>query len=143
ARLTDPKLAEKSGRGEYRDSAQRDFVQSLAFSPDDRLLASGEYRMVKLWQRDPNLPQFTVGAEPLSAVAASPDGKWLATAGGDNVIRLWDAATGKPAKELRGHMATINSMKFSPDNTKLVSGSADKTIRVWDVNAGKILAQTE
>src|SRR5207248_7582247 len=48
ARLTDPKLAEKSSRSGYSTAAQRDFVQSLAFSPDGRLLASGEYRMVKL-----------------------------------------------------------------------------------------------
>src|SRR5439155_17672059 len=99
ARLTDPKLSEKSGRSDYRDAAQRDFVQSLAFSPDDRVLASGEYRMEKLWQRDRNLPQFTLGAGPVSAFAASPDGKWIATASADNVIRLWDAATGKRGKE--------------------------------------------
>ena len=143
ARLTDPKLAEKTGRSGYRSSAQRDFVQSLAFSPDGRVLASGEYRMVKLWQREPNLPQFTLGADPVSAMAASADGKWIATAAKDNVIRIWDAATGKPVKELPGHTATVSSLKFSPDNTKLASGSADKTIRVWDVVAGKIFAQIE
>jgi WD40 repeat protein len=143
ARLIDPKLSEKSTRAEYRDSAQRDFVQSLAFSPDDRLLASGEYRMVKLWQRDPNLPQLTLGAEPVSSFAASANGKWFATAGRDNVIRLWDAASGKPAKEMQGHTAAINSLKFSPDSTKLVSGSGDKSIRAWDVNSGKLFAQIE
>src|SRR5260221_6482730 len=71
ARLTDPKLADKSSRSGYAMSGQRDFLQSLAFSPDGRLLASGEYRMGKLWQREPNLPQFTLGAEPVSATAAS------------------------------------------------------------------------
>ena len=143
ARLTDPKLAEKTGRSGYRSSAQRDFVQSLAFSPDGRVLASGEYRMVKLWQREPNLPQFTLGADPVSAMATSADGKWIATAARDNVIRIWDAASGKPVKELPGHTATVSSLRFSPDNTKLASGSADKTIRVWDVAAGKIFTQTE
>ncbi|MEA3207302.1 MAG: hypothetical protein QOE70_359 [Chthoniobacter sp.] len=142
ARLTDPKLAEKSGRSGYRSSAQRDFVQSLAFSPDGRLLASGEYRMVKLWQREPNLPQFTLGADPVSAVATSPDGKSFATAGRDRVIRIWNA-DGKPLKELPGHTAAINSLKFSPDSTKLASGSADKSIRVWDLAAGKLFAQAE
>jgi WD40 repeat protein len=143
ARLTDPKLAEKTGRSGYRSSAQRDFVQSLAFSPDGRLLASGEYRMVKLWQREPNLPQFTLGADPVSAFAASADGKWIATAAKDNVIRIWDAASGKPVKELPGHTGTVNALKFSQDSTKLASGSADKTIRVWEVAAGKLFSQTE
>jgi WD40 repeat protein len=141
ARLTDPKLAEKTGRSGYRSSAQRDFVQSLAFSPDGRILASGEYRMVKLWQREPNLPQFTLGADPVSALAASADRKWLATAAKDNVIRIWDAVSGKPVKELPGHTGAVNSLRFSPDNLKLASGSADKTIRVWDVAAGKVFAQ--
>jgi WD40 repeat protein len=143
ARLTDPKLAEKTGRSGYRSSAQRDFVQSLAFSPDGRVLASGEYRMVKLWQREPNLPQFTLGADPVSAMATSADGKWIATAAKDNVIRIWDAATGKQTKELPGHTAAVSCLKFSPDSTKLASGSADKTLRVWDLSTGKIFAQTE
>ena len=143
ARLTDPKLAEKTGRSGYRSSAQRDFVQSLAFSPDGLVLASGEYRMVKLWQREPNLPQFTLGAEPVSAMATSADGKWIATAAKDNVIRVWDTATGKQAKELPGHTAAVSCLKFSPDGARLASGSADKTIRVWDIAAGKIFAQTE
>ena len=143
ARLTDPKLAETTGRSGYRSSAQRDFVQSLAFSPDGRILASGEYRMVKLWQRGPNLPQFNLGGDPVSAVAASPDGKWLATAARDNVIRIWDAASGQPVKELPGHTGTVNSLKFSPDNTRLASGSADKSLRVWDIAGGRIFAQAE
>ena len=143
ARLTDPKLAEKTGRSGYRSSAQRDFVQSLAFSPDGRILASGEYRMVKLWQREPNLPQFTLGTDPVSALAVSANGKWIATAAKGNVIRIWDASSGKQAKELPGHTAAVNTLKFSPDNTKLASGSADKTIRVWDVASGKIFAQAE
>ncbi len=143
ARMTDPKLTEKTGRSGYRTSAQRDFVQSLAFSPDGLILASGEYRMVKLWQREPVLPQFTLGAEPVSTLAMSADGKWIATAAKDHVIRIWDAASGKPAKELPGHTATVNSLKFSPDGTKLASGSADKSLRVWDLAGGKLFAQTQ
>jgi WD40 repeat protein len=143
ARITDPKLADNTARSGFRSAAQRDFVQSLAFSPDGRLLASGEYRMVKLWQREPNLPQFTLGKDAASAITVSPDGKWLATAAKDNVIRIWEAASGKPVKELPGHTATIHSLKFSPDNTRLTSGSADKTLRVWDLANSKVFAQTD
>ena len=143
ARLTDPKLSEKSTRTGYRGSAGRDFVQSVAFSPDGRLLASGEYRMVKLWQREPNLPQFALGPDPSTALAASPDGKWIATAGRDDAIRLWDAATGKSTKTLAGHTGKIHSLQFSPDSARLASASADKTLRVWDIAAGSVFAQAE
>ena len=143
ARLTDPKITEKPTKAGYHGAAGRDFVQCLTFSPDGRLLASGEYRMVKLWQRDPNLPQFALGPDPASAIAASPDGKWIATANRDNAIHLWDAATGKPVKTLTGHTGKINALKFSPDNTRLASGSADKTLRVWDIAAGSVFAQAD
>ncbi len=139
AQLIDPKLGPEAGK----NSAQRDFVQSLAFSPDGRTLASGEYRMVKLWKRQADPEPVALGAEPASAVAASPDGKWLATAGKDNLIRLWDAVTAKPAKELRGHSATVTGLKFSPDSTRLASVSGDKSARVWDIVAGTPFAQTE
>lgn len=142
-RMTDPKLAEKTGRSGYRSSAQRDFVQSLAFSPDGLLLASGEYRMVKLWQREPNLPQFTLGKEPALAMAASPDGKWLATAAKDNVIRLWETAGGKQVKEFAGHTGAVNALKFSPDGARLASGGADKSLRIWDTVGGQQVAQAD
>jgi WD40 repeat protein len=143
AQLTDPKLSEKTPKAGVRGSAGRDYVQCLTFSPDGRLLAAGEYRMVKLWQREPNLPQFALGSDPATAIAASGDGKWIATAGRDNVIHLWDAATGKPGKNLTGHTGKINGLQFSPDNARLVSGSADKTLRVWDVAAGSEFAKAE
>ncbi len=143
ARLTDPKLADKSARSGYSSAAQRDFVQSLAFSPDGRLLASGEYRQVKLWQQEPNLPQLTLGGDGVTALAASRDGKWIATAGKDHVVRLWDAATGQAGAAFPGHTAPVRALKFSANSGRLASGSEDKTIRVWDVAAGKLFSQVE
>ena len=137
-RLTDPELL-KTGIYTQPGVADLDLIQSLAFSQDGTLLASGGYRDIKIWQRprDVRLANFdTAAADGTQTIAASADGKWLATAAADNSIKLWDLATGQPARSLAGHTAAVSALRFSPDGTKLFSGSLDKSIRVWQVADG-------
>src|SRR5207302_510773 len=81
--------------------------------------------------------------KPVSGVAYSSDGKTIATAGDEAVIRLWDAATGKRLLRLEGHKpvdgygGNMLAVAFSPDGKQLVSGGIDKTVRLWDVANGK------
>ena len=65
-------------------------------------------------------------------LAFSREGTRLATACGDNTIRLWDLATGQEVCELRGHEAYVHAVAFSPDGTRLASASGDSTVRIWD-----------
>src|SRR5262249_29633208 len=75
------------------------------------------------------------------AVAFAPDGKTLATAGGDNTVRLWELPAADasrvvqvtPWAGLTGHTNTVNSVAFQPDGRKLASASADGAVRIWDV----------
>jgi WD40 repeat protein/tRNA A-37 threonylcarbamoyl transferase component Bud32 len=71
----------------------------------------------------------------VTALAFSPDGKFLTSAAGfsESDIRLWDVATGKESGRLEGHGTWVSSIVFSPDGKKLISSSADQTIRIWDV----------
>ncbi len=71
----------------------------------------------------------------VNSVAFSPDGATLASASGDDTIRLWDVATGQPRTDpLRGHTDSVVSVAFSPDGATLASASGDDTIRLWDVS---------
>ena len=48
------------------------------------------------------------------------------------VVRLWEAATGRPIAAMDGHTNTIRSVAFGPDGRRIVSGSLDETARLWD-----------
>jgi WD40 repeat protein len=65
-------------------------------------------------------------------VAFTPDGKLLATACADNLIRIWDVDARQELAALRGHTDYVHAVAFSPDGTRLVSASGDKTLRIWD-----------
>ena len=69
----------------------------------------------------------------------SPDGKLIATAGYDRIIRIWDAETGKSVHEIEGHNGAIFDLAFSPDGTLLASASADETGKIWRVSDGERL----
>jgi WD40 repeat protein len=144
ARLTDPALI-SSGLYQNQGVAHLDLVQSLSFSPDGNLLASGGYREVKLWRRphDVRRADFAGVAAPIHSIAVSPDGKWAATGEASGAIQLWNLAAPRDAKTLAGHTAAVTGLQFLPGGAKLVSASLDKTLRAWNVADGAAAGQIE
>ena len=69
----------------------------------------------------------------LNSMAFSPDGRLLASGGGDRHVYLWDAHTGKQVRRWEGHHGDIDSLAFAPDGRRLASASLDTTILIWDV----------
>ncbi|MBA3485558.1 MAG: PQQ-binding-like beta-propeller repeat protein, partial [Pirellulales bacterium] len=78
-----------------------------------------------------NVVELTGHRGPVRTIGFSPDGKTLASGGQDNVIHVWDAATGKSLEQLRGHASHVRSCSFSPDGALLLSAGRDKRIKLW------------
>jgi WD40 repeat protein len=130
-------------------------VLRVAFAPDGRRLASASLSgdtahgwarddTVRVWDVDPqaSLPVLRGHTGYVYPVAFSPDGRWIASGGWDDMVpgerahrslRLWDATTGEPCATLP-HPGSVSSLAFGPDGTWLVSGTyADNWLRIWDV----------
>jgi serine/threonine protein kinase len=98
----------------------------------------------------------------INAAVFTPDGRAIAAAGRDRVIRIWDAASGKEERRLLGHQAAVWCLTYTPDGRLLSAGGSDRqatndkqaakgpmrqaldcTVRLWDVAAAKEIHKYE
>jgi WD40 repeat protein len=128
----------------HQTTYQAKTLSGAAFSNDAKWLATaggemGKCGEVALWDLATHKQRqsFPGHSDLALAVALSPDGKTLASAGWDQTVKLWNTVTGKEIATLRGHGKQVWCVAFSPTGKLLASGSADQTVKLWDVATGQ------
>jgi WD40 repeat protein len=105
----------KSGKDIGLPCNNRAPVYALAFSPDGKTVATSVANGVNLWEAGTGKKLSTFADQGiLYGLAWSPDSKMVATGGSSNVVKLWDAETGKEKAAFMGHEEVVRSVAFSP-----------------------------
>jgi WD40 repeat protein len=128
-------------------------VTTLVYSPDSKLLVSGgDDGTVRVWDSETGELRHLLRSHKhkVSAIAFSPGGKQLASAGGslfdrdenggDCSIRIWDCATWRELRRLQGHPTRVTALAFEPHGKLLASAGNDGSIRLWNPTSGKPIA---
>jgi WD40 repeat protein len=138
--LNDPTVSEVLGQSvpsaAQLNASHLDIVQSVAFSPDSQLIATGGYRSVKIWQRKTTPVDTLNGAvqfsEPPTAVATNAAGTHIAIASG-NQLEIIDLQTSVSQRFLRAHPSPIAALAWSDDEKTVISVGVQGEIVLTDV----------
>lgn len=131
------KNAEKGVEGAVRNVERAD--QALAAAKERQAAKKAELETASLASTaaDAKLEEVkatdAAAPKPLKAVTFVAGGRILATAGDDNIVHLYDAATGKPLENLNGNAAVVAALDDA-SGTIVVSGAADNAVIAWDAD---------
>src|SRR5260370_1036131 len=146
--LIDPKLTAMDGKPVK--AAHLSLVESLAFSPDGKFLASGSFQEVIIWDAQTGTIRHKLSgfAERVVALAFSGKGNLLACGGGaaseDGELKVFDANAGTLVVDIKNsHSDTGYGVCFNADGKMLASCGADKFVKVFEIPSGKFVKSFE
>lgn|GEM_PF-5359276 len=136
-----PGVLTRLGTGRLRAN---DCIRALAFSPDTKLLAAadGDSGRVILFELPSGRVLRSLQQERsvrVKSLAFSPDGRLLASGGDDEIIHLWNPATGRQLRQMAGSRGEVRCVAFAPDGRTIASANLGGSACVWDSVSGKLL----
>lgn len=138
--------------GQSLFKARGNYVLSVAFSPDGKLIVCGDVGTVnvRVWDTKTGQCMPTLKGDRhidcyTTVVNFSPDGKLIASGDRDCMVMVWDAETGEKMLELKGQEAIVDreyvfpvqSVNFSQDGKRIASCGGLGTIKVWNTETGR------
>jgi WD40 repeat protein len=140
--------------------AGRSEVESVAFSPDNRLILTAEFSRARLWERetgtqvrefgkpdeDDTDSKSQAGAaasdlDEVHSVAISPDARYVLTSTSRKTVTLWDASAGQTVRRFENLAFEVNTVMASPDGSTLLMGFEDMNAGLWDMTTGSQIAE--
>jgi WD40 repeat protein len=109
-----------------------------ATSPDGQATATADGAVVRLERADGTTEELVRHRLDVSSVAFSPDSRRLVTAGRDHDAILWDVASGRALRSLRGHFGSVSDARFSPDGRWIVT-AGPRSIGLWRASDGHLI----
>jgi WD40 repeat protein len=127
----------------------RDWVRSVAFSPDGRFIASAsDDRAINIWETiidDSSVLLDAHHSRSINDVHFSHDGTLIVSVSEDKTAKVWDASTGTLYTTFKGHKDGVWDATILPDNVHVVSVDSSGTLILWDWRQpeGKVLCSSE
>lgn len=124
-------------------------VYGVAVTPDGRTAVSGGggwdeetytgFGELKVWDLANGRERLAVpvGTESVSAVAISPDGRFVVAGGYGGQLKLWEIATGREVRAFTGHTGAVTNLAFSPEGGTIFSSRDDGSVRLWNADTGR------